>query len=286
MNKLLERVNAVAVATGNKDKKSQLVTENEEVDEFTLAKRRMNLDIRELRQMISDRDKYANSITGKNDQPEIIRQSNEIRKRIRDLRDVAASMRQMIEKDRDKARKKGVDLSGVEAREKMCDLIDAHLDECEQWSKGHSFSSAKDSSKRRALLKGANLQDDGPVEMANFVPGDPTESALENIDDIDEWRLQVQENEQVIEEQLTQILEQTQAVSVLSKKIGDEYEALGIMVNDVEEQMEKAENNLGETNAQMEHAKKKLASASNCCCDIFLFLIMLALVGFLIWKYV
>ena len=282
MQRLLDRVNEIAMATGNKDKKSQLVTENEKVDEFTLSKRYMGVQVRELREMISDRDKYANSISGKNDQPEIIRQSNEIRKRIRELRDKASSMREMVEHD---ANKKGVDPASIDARRKMCDLIDAHIDECENWSKGQSFASTNNS-KRRALLKGSNLQDDGPVEMASFVPGDPTESALENIDGIDEWRIQIQQNEQVIEEQLDEILVKSQAMRQLTNKITAEYETLGVMVDDVGKEMDKAEENLQGTNEQMAHAKKKLASASNCCCDIFLFLILIALVGFLIWKYV
>jgi hypothetical protein len=95
----------------------------------------------------------------------------------------------------------------------------------------------------------------------------------------------VQENEQVIEQKLDQVLIATSAVAQLAREIGKDYEALGIMVDQVEGQMNKTGDNLESANAKLKYIRKKLGSKKNCCIDVTLFLIMLALIGFLIWKY-
>jgi hypothetical protein len=285
MDVLLKRVIAIAVATGNKDASHQIQAEGEKADEFTLAKRRLNLEIREIRNAIKERDLYTNGPGGR-DKPEVVRQSTAIRIRLVDLRKQAAMMRDMVTRADEKQRSKGKSSEQIELRYKMCDLADAHIDECETWFKGHSLVDARDDPRRRALLRGAQLTDATPVNIEFARPKDSTETQLEDIDGIDEWRMQIRETEQIIDSRLDRIVEGTRMVKVLANTISREYADLGIMIDDVDHQMTKTEENLVTTNKQLKKTAKKLDAKSNCCIDIVLFLLMIAMIGYLVWKYV
>jgi uncharacterized coiled-coil DUF342 family protein len=284
MNNLLERVRAVAKATGTKDDSETIVPEGETVDEFTHLKREINLHIRELRNAIKERDTFANSRAARDDKAEIVRQSTQIRTRLQDVRAEAQRLREMVMKEQRQLESKNKPTNVLENRFKMCDLVDAHIEECDRWFKGLSFASVKDDPSKRMLLKGSQFTQPAPIQ-ANFVPKDSTETELEQIDGIDEWRIQIQENEQVIDQRLDEVLQQTAAVRNLAEMIGHEYKALGMMVDEVEAQMDKTQENLNTTNEQLAKTKKKLASKKNCCIDIFLFLIILAVIGYLIWSH-
>jgi uncharacterized coiled-coil DUF342 family protein len=284
MNELLNRVQAIARATGNKDD-HQIVTEGEEVDEFTLLKRQINLDIRELRNAIRDRDEYANSRGAKEDKAEIVRQSTVIRTRLQEIRGNAQRMRDMVAKEEDKLKSKNKSAEGLGNRYKMCDLVDAHIEECDRWFKGLQFASVKDDPSKRLLMKGSNFQEVQTVQTVDFQPQDATQSELAEIDGIEEWRMQIQENEQKIDQQLDQVLEGTLQIKKLATVLGQEYQELGIMIDEVDHQMDKSQQNLDSANAQITDLKKKLATKQNCCIDVTLFLLILAIVGYLIWKY-
>jgi predicted nucleic acid-binding Zn-ribbon protein len=284
MNDLLERVRAVAKATGTKDDSQTIVPEGETVDEFTHLKREINLHIRELRNAIKERDTFAGSRAAREDKAEIVRQSTQIRTRLTDIRAEAQRLREMVMKEQRRLESKGKPTNVLDNRFKMCDLVEAHIEECDRWFKGLSFASVKDDPAKRMLLKGSQFTQPAPIQ-ANFVPKDSTETELEQIDGIDEWRIQIQESEQVIDQRLDEIVQQTAAVRNLAVMIGHEYKALGIMIDEVESQMDKTQDNLDTTNAQLEKTKKKLASKKNCCIDIFLFLIIIAIVGYLIWSH-
>jgi predicted nucleic acid-binding Zn-ribbon protein len=284
MEALLQRIRAVSQQTGSKDPSQSVVPEGETVDEFTQLKREINLHIRELRNAIKERDTYSQARGAKDDKVEIVRQSTVIRGQLNDVRAEAARLREMVAKEERKLSSKGKSTESLENRRKMCDLVEAHIEECDRWFKGLSFASVKDDPSKRLLLKGSQFTQPAPV-AANFSPADSTETELEQIDGIEEWRLQIQANEQEIDSKLDQMIEQTAAVEQLAKVIGHEYAALGIMVDQVEDQMNRTGDNLDNTNAKLAHVKKKLASKKNCCIDVVLFLIILALIGFLIWKY-
>ena len=158
--------------------------------------------------------------------------------------------------------------------------------ECDRWSRGIGVGPSGNDPRRRALLKGANLDDNGPVELATFVPQNATETELEEIDGIDEWRLQIQEGDKVIEDKLDQVLEQSKRLEALSRQISHEYEVLGVMIDEMDGQMDGVHEKLTTTTEQAKETRKKLATAKNCCIDICLFLIIVMLIGYLIWKYI
>jgi hypothetical protein len=286
MEALLSRIQAVAQQTGSKDSSKNVVPEGETVDEFTQLKREINLHIRELRNSIKERDEYAKARGTQDDKVEIVRQSTLIRQALQDVRNEATRLREMVAKEERKlaAKGKSTESESITNRHRMCDLVEAHIEECDRWFKGLSFASVKDNPDKRLLLKGSQFQAAAPIPVS-FTPTDATETELEQIDGIEEWRLQIQANEQEIDEKLDQVVEATAGIAQLAKVISHEYAALGIMVDEVESQMNKTGDNLDGANAKLADVKKKLASKKNCCIDITLFLIMLALIGFLIWKY-
>jgi hypothetical protein len=64
----------------------------------------------------------------------------------------------------------------------MCELVEAHNDECDTWSKGLSIANLKDDSSRRELMKGASLGATPQKINFTFIPEDPTQSQLEEVD--------------------------------------------------------------------------------------------------------
>lgn len=279
MEALLRRVREVAEATGNEQQKQSITGDGEKVDKFTLLKREINLEIREVRNAIKERDRFSESRGAKNDQAEIVRMSTLIRSQIVELRKKEDQLKALIGKP-----KKGEE-EKVANREKMAQLIHAHIDECERWFKGMKFVSAKDDPNKRALLKGANFNENADPKLVDVIPGDPTETELEDIDGIAEWQMQVNANEDMIDEQLDQLVDATQAIKHLSIQIRDEYSILGTMTDDVQKKMDKSGENLEDANKQLEKTAKKVNAKANCCLDITLILLLIACVGFIIWKY-
>ncbi|KAH0788560.1 hypothetical protein GPJ56_007525 [Histomonas meleagridis] len=286
MEKLLRRVEEIGKATGNKDTPESQGKNNKKVDKFTLKKREINLQIRELRNDIAERDRYANARGTKDDKPEIVRQSTLIRTKLQNVKEEAKAIRDMVIKEEAKYSKKGKECPNIENRYKMCDLIDAHIEECERWFKGLSFVSQKNDPMKAALLKGANFSANLNPELVTFVPQDPTQTELEEIDGIDEWQLQINENEQAIDEKIDQVLEGTEFLKHLAQTMHDEYQVLTVMTDDVDKQMDKTQENLDDANKRLEHTKDALGTKAGCCMDVFLVILLICCVGFILWKYV
>lgn len=218
MDPLIRRVELVGSATGDGKAKS-IVAENEEIDDFTRQKRTINLEIRELRNDIKNRDEFAESFAGKSDQAEIAKQSARIRSKINDLKAEAQQIRQSVLAEERQLLFKGKDASGLEPRKKMCELIDAHIDECDRWSKGHSFVHQKDDPSKRELLKGANLGLAGVPPPSNFIPSNANETELEDIDGVAEGLLMLKENEEIVDQQLDTLVSATGSIKNGATKI-------------------------------------------------------------------
>ncbi|KAH0795553.1 hypothetical protein GPJ56_000432 [Histomonas meleagridis] len=286
MEKLLRRVEEIGKATGNKDNQQNQNQNNKKVDKFTRKKREINLLIREIRNDIAERDRYASARGTRDDKQEIIRQSTLIRTKIQNAKEESKAIRDLVIKEEAKFSKKGKECPNIENRYKMCDLIDAHIEECERWFKGLSFVSQKSDPLKSALLKGSNFSTNINPELVTFVPQDPTQTELEEIDGIDEWQMQINENEQAIDEKLDQVLEGTEVLKHLAKTMHDEYQILSVMTDDVDKQMDKTQENLDDANSRLEKTKDALGTKSGCCMDVFLVILLICCVGFILWKYV
>lgn len=285
MDKLLGRVKYIAKLTGSKDENKDYKGEDEEVDAFTLLKRQINDEVREVRQDIKNRNEEADAHDAASRKPEIVKQTTAIRGRIKDLRNKSQQLRDMVDREAKELKSKGKESSGLDTRRKMCDLIDAHIDECERWSKGHSFVSVRDDPSKRALLKGADFNDNANPPLVTFTP-DPTQTELEEIDGIDEWRMQIQANEKEIDEKLDLLVEGTSRVVHLANMLGEEYRILGTMVDDVDKQMDKTSSNLDDANKKVKETLEKVGGGGNCCLDIFLVVAIVACLWFIIQRYV
>lgn len=191
MDKLLKRVEAIAAATSNKEENPNNSSRNDNIDDFIQFKRDLSSKIREIRNCIKDRNEYANFPGGCPDKIELNNKSAKIQNDIKMSQNQLKIMRNIVKND--EKMMKSQDAPIIQNRYKICDLIDAHLAECENWSKGLRLSSAKEDPLKQHLLKGAKFND----EMINSTleelqPTDPTQTELEDIDNIEEWQLQIQ----------------------------------------------------------------------------------------------
>ena len=285
MEKLIKRARAVAQQTGDEKGKKKKNDEEENVDDFILLKREICEYERDTRNDIKARDEFAENPATRDQKAEIVKQTTAIKGRIKELRAKADELRNIYQKQVDDMKKRGTTAANMENRKKMCDLIDARIDEVERYAKGLKFVSAQDDPSRRALLKGANFEETESPQLATFVPG-PTNSEYEDIDGIDEWRMQVQENEQVISDQLDQVLELTSQLVLTSRMIQDEYAILGTMTDKVDEKITKTDDKLVNANEQLKETIDKIAGGRNCCLDIFLIILILACIYFIVTQFI
>lgn len=286
MDNLLKRVNAIAVATGNDEEKGD-VTGGVEIDEFTRIKREINLEIREIRNDIKYRDEFADSFAGKNDQTEIAKKSAAIMVKIKELKGRKADLVKLVNQEEAKLRKKNQDVKTLDSRKKMCDLIEAHIEEVDRWSKGRSLVKQRDDPNKATLLKGAKLGFETAPNPGNFIPSNATETELEEVDGIDEELMQIRETEQVIDQQLDQLLDSTQKIKTVAARLGEEYRVLGGMLDEAEDKMDKTSGNLESANDQLAEVTKAVGGCcKNCCLDILLIVAILGCVYYILARFV
>ena len=284
LDKLMKRVRGIEEATGSGKSKNSLDNNEDGADAFILLKREICQLERDTRNDIKARDEFAENSATRDQKAEIVKQTTAIKGKVKELRSKAAELRNMYETEVSDMKKKGKTSDGLENRKKMCDLIDARIDEVERYAKGLKFVSAADDETKRALLKGANFEATESPQLATFVPG-PTESQYEEIDGIDEWRMQVQANEQQIDEQLDTLVEATSALVQTAQMLRDEYRVLGVMTDEVDQKIDKTDKKLQDTNEQLKKTIDKLGGGANCCLDIFLILVIIACVYFIITQF-
>lgn len=282
MERLLQRVEEIGLATGNKGRDQEQGKDKKKVDKFTRTKREINLLIRELRNDIQERDRYANARGTKDDKPEIIRQSTLIRTKLQEVKERAQELRQMAIKSETSGKKGKLT---VENMFKVCELVDAHIEECERWFKGLSFVSKRNDPAKADLLRGAGDAGADP-QLVAFVPQDATQTELEDIEGFGEWQQQIEENEQEIDQQLDEVMAGTYDLLQLSKQMGEEYQVLMAMTDDVEKQMDKTQGNLEDATSRAKKLNEVIGKKGNCCLDVVLIIIMICCVGFILWKYV
>jgi hypothetical protein len=249
MEALLQRLKAVVRDTDPDEPHGRSIPDGESVGEFVLTKRAVNLAIRQIRSAIHARNLYAEAPETKDDSPEIVRQSNSIRDDLESVRRQAQQLRRILDLE-ERENRDGSASESVAACQTMCDLVDAHIGECDRWSKGIAFVSVRDDPTKQALLKGA--QQRRRTISASFVPSNPTESELEDIDGIDEWRLQIRERTE----------------SQIAERIGQNETEIGLLV--------------GQPDVSLE---RPCASSRYWCLDILLVLMITGLVSYLLWKY-
>ena len=226
-----------------------------------------------------------NSRGFKEDKSSIVKQSTQIRSKIQIAKENATEMRCMVIKEESKLMKKGKDSPHIANRYKMCDLIEAHIDECERWFKGLSFVHKKDDQLKMDLLKDADANISNP-ELVHFIPQDPSQTALMDIEEFDEWKLQINENETFIDQQLDQIVQGTEELKILAETMHDEFELLSTMTDNIDNQMDKTESKLQITNNQLKTLLNIASKKNNCCLDLILVVLLIISIGSIIKKFV
>ena len=270
MEQLIHRIDAINESVGgSKDDKNS--KEDTKKDEFILLKEEICAQEKQIRAEIQERNEYVENESNKNNQKEIFTKSNQIKLKIKDLTAKAARLREIVDEDEQKMKKKNKTSSGLENRKKMCDLIDARIEECSRYLKNNSYQNPRDDKKYKNLLKGAFVDEDlENPPLISFTPG-PQNSEFEEIEGIDEWRLQIQQGEKEIDEKLDQTLEGAIAVKQLAKTLSDEYAIEGAMLEEVENKLDKANGKLEKTNEKLKKTMEKVGGGSNCVCNFILF---------------
>jgi len=282
MEPLLRRAHAIAKRTGSDTNNTSLVADGEKADGFTLLKREINQLITKARNDCKARDDFRDGVGTKDQKSELVRQTASLQSMISELRQKSTNLREVLSNDKKKSKTPDTDM--FQNREKICNLIDAHIDEVEKWVKGSQFVSPKNDPSKKALLKGAKADITVSPMKIDYKPS-PTETELEDIDGIDEWRAQVQENEQAIDGKLDLVLEGSYRVRNLANTLSEEYKVFGTMLDDVEKKMDHANDTVVNGTQRAKETLEKV-TGGHCCLDLFLIIVILACLYFIIQKYI
>lgn len=284
LDQLMKRIRAVEKETGGNTKDDEMTEEQLNADPFIRLKQEIGRLERETRNDIKARDEFAENASTRDQKPEIVKQTTAIKQKVKELRAKSDQLRSILHEEAEKMKKQNKTSEGLDNRKKMCDLIDARIDEVERYAKGLKFISAKDDPNRRALLKDADEEAGAPT-MATFVPG-PTESEFQEIEGFDDWQLMINKGEQEIDQQLDILVDATSLLVNTANILSDEYKILGTMTDEVNEKLDKTNDKLNDANKRVKETIEKVGGGSNFCIDLFLILIILACVYFVITQFI
>ena len=279
----MKRLRAVEKETGGNNKDDEMTEEQLNADPFIRLKQEIGRLERETRNDIKARDEFAENDATKNQKPEIVKQTTAIKQKVKELRAKSEQLRGILHEDAERMKKEKKTSEGLDNRKKMCDLIDARIDEVERYAKGLKFISAKDDPNRRALLKDANEENTSPT-MATFTPG-PENSEYQEIEGFDDWMLMINKGEQEIDQKLDQLVDATSLLLNTANMLSEEYKVLGTMTDEVNEKMDKVDNKLEDSNKRVKDLIEKVGGGSNCCIDFFLILVIIACIYFIVSQF-
>ena len=238
-------------------------------DPFNSQKEKVSSHIKQIRQLIKDRDEKEKENPGST---EVVKLASEVRRELASvqeevevLKKVQAGYRSKYEKKKKRTKSaipKFEEL--LEKNDEVIDCIGQHIEECTRLEK------------RRAGISTAGysaLGGDGKVI-------DPTVTELPDVDD--PRFLVLKENDQRIDEQVEILGQNVKIVKNMAYDMKELIEEQADKLDTLETEVDKADARLIDMNAKVIEAVKQARAGSKVCVDIILIIVFLGLVGLII----
>ncbi|KAJ3340020.1 hypothetical protein HDU93_007569 [Gonapodya sp. JEL0774] len=242
------------------------------VDEFTKLKKKVHQDVKTVRQQLKEREELL-SLRGTS--PETAESSYRIRVAIKAIKEDAAKMKEIANKDERKNKKDPAALQRITERKEIVDLVFKHLEECETLEKKR-FND-KVSGERTALLTGGGVAGSrGGAEMrhrqgaglgasaVDSAPNGPRSDPFLDSDlpdiDVGEDLKMIQANNALIDKELDQMQMGITVLKNIAEGMGQELEKQNEMLDTIEIKVDKANEKLDNLNVKMKNTLDKASS--------------------------
>lgn len=232
--------------------------QDENLDEFGRLKKKVAVQVRNIRQLIKDRDELEKTAPGSVANVEI---SHQIRTALREVRNDAAAMDKIQKAEKEAYIKKNKSIPEkeqmLEKREEVVGLVFDHLEEVKQLDQKRHGDSA----------------------FAQKKPQDPMVTELPNIDDAG-FQMLIK-NDKVIDEMLENISTGVNELKEMATEMGKEADKQGVMLEDLDIKVDKVNDELENINIRLRKALESVRKGDRFIVDIILLVILLGLIGYI-----
>lgn len=241
------------------EKQGPAAVMDENMDEFTRIKKKLAWQVKNIRQLIHDRDDMEKTAPGTVATVEL---SHKIRHALKEVRTDATQL-DKIQKDEKASyiKKNKQDESReeqIELREEIVGTVFDHIEECKQLDqKRHGDSAFSKSS----------------------APKDPLVTSLPDIDDAGFQLLR--KNDQAIDNMLDNVAAGVSNLREIALEMGKEAEAQGVMLDDLDNKVDKVNDQLENINIRLRKALESVRKGDRFIVDLILLCVLLGLCGYI-----
>jgi len=260
MNGLIKRLEKIKSECADPALKKGLAAQEGDMDEFTRLKKKIAIEVKEVRLLIKDRDKLEGEAPGSK---HTVEASANIRKALKELRTDAQALSTFQKREEEKFRKKNKEdpekEQKIEAHAEVVDLTFKHIKECEALEK-----------RRYGDMSAFGTERD---------PRDPVITELPDIDDAGFQLLR--QNDQRIDQAIDGIGEQVGVLKQMAIEMGKEAELQGVMLDDLDRKVDKVNDQLENINIRLLKTLESIRKGDRFIVDIILLCVLLGIGGYI-----
>jgi len=258
MNGLLKRLQKIQEECVEK-KGTNVAETTVDADEFSRLKRKLANQVKNIRQLIHDRDDLEKTAPGTVATVEI---SHQIRAALKEVRNDAVTMDKLQKAEKEAYIKKNKEVpekeQQIEHREEIVGIVFDHIEECKQLDQKRHGDSA--------------FASKGPSK-------DPLITELPDIDDAGFQMLR--KNDKVIDDMLDNVAAGVTELKEMASEMGKEAEQQGVMLDDLDIKVDKVNDQLENINIRLRKALEGVRKGDRFIVDIILLCVLLGLIGYI-----
>lgn len=272
-------------------KKKEQEKNKAEDDEFTILKKKIHEDIRNVRKSLKEREKL---FVDNGNSSETAEASYRIRCTIKSIRESANKLKDIADKQEKKMNKKknvsSDERTFMEKRKEIVSLVFQHIEEVERLEKKRFTDKA--SMERKQLL--TKKESTGPAAggMA-LLPSSIQETEKDpymdsNLDDfnIDEDLMLIQRNNEEIDQELDEISEGLKVVKQIAIGINDELDKQEVIIDRIEENVDRGAEHLQTLNTKLDNIIEKGMKGDRFLLNSIIAIIIITVIGFIVIKFI
>ncbi|KAI9145633.1 hypothetical protein BKA69DRAFT_1048758 [Paraphysoderma sedebokerense] len=285
----IRRLEIIHAACAPKDKKD----EETGMDEFTRIKKRIHQNVKQARQLITEREQLSKSKNASS--TEIAELSFKIRSILKQVKEESQELQRIVDKAEKKIKGKNKPeiQEVINSRKEIVKLCFMHLEECQNLD--NSRFNDKFAADRADLFAGGSALPSkvefvkfpqgavGPMNTGSpLTPGNP-ETELPDIDVAEDLVL-IKKYNLDLDKELDEIAAGVAQLKEVAVKMGEEVDKQNAMLDDVEGKIDKAQEHLTTVNMKMKQALDGVMKGDRFLVNCVLICILLALTGYIASK--
>jgi SYP7 family syntaxin len=243
------------------DKQGAVVQQGDDkADEFTRLKKKLAAEVKNIRQLIHDRDDMEQTAPGTVATVEL---SHQIRSALKEVRQDAVQLDKMQKDEKTNYMKKNKEDKEkeqlIERREEIVGTVFDHIEECKMLDQKRHGDSA--------------------FSSRSTAPKDPLITQLPDIDDGDFQLLR--KNDQVIDGMLDNVAAGVNELREIAQEMGKTADQQGIMLDNLDARVDKVNDQLENINIRLRKALESIRKGDRFILDIILLCVLLGLIGYI-----